>query len=71
MDRKYGVFTVFTPLQLSGDQGGKMMNIEFLVVIMADSASETWYQLTNIAPGHHAVLHRTEFHAIFAEISKM
>ena len=47
-----------------------MMNIAYLVVIMADSTSETWYELANDAPGHHAVLYRTGIHAILAEISK-
>ena len=52
-------------------QGGKI-NIIYLVVIMApaDSTSETWYQLTNDAPGHHEVFHRSDIHAILAEISK-
>ena len=48
-----------------------MMNIAYLVVIMADLTSETWYELAGDAPGHHVVLYRTEIHAILAEISKM
>ena len=48
-----------------------MVNIAYLVVIMADSTSETWCQLTNDTHGHHTVLNRTEIHAILAEISKM
>ena len=31
-------------------QGGKMMDIEYLVTIMADLTSETWYELANDAP---------------------
>ena len=40
------------------------MDIAFLVAIMADLTSETWYELANDAPGHHAVLYRTGIHAI-------
>ena len=47
------------------------MDIAYLVAIMADLTSETWYELANDAPGHHAVLYRTGIHAILAEISKM
>ena len=46
------------------------MDIAYLVAIMADLTSETWYQLANDAPGHHAVLYRTGIHAILTEISK-
>ena len=48
-----------------------MMDIAYLVAIMADLTSETWYELANDAYGHHAVLYRTGIHAILAEISKM
>ena len=41
--RRYGISTICTPLQLGGVRGGKMMNIAYLVVIMADLTSETWY----------------------------
>ena len=47
-----------------------MMNIAYLVVIMVDLTSETWCQLINDGPGHHAVLYRTGIHAILTEISK-
>ena len=47
-----------------------MMNIAYLVVIMADLTSVTWHELANDAPGHHAVLYRTEIRAILTEISK-
>ena len=47
-----------------------MMNVAYLVVIMADLTSETWYELANDAYGHHAVLYRAGIHAILAEISK-
>ena len=47
-----------------------MMNIAYLVAIMADLTSETWYELANDAPGHHAVLYRTGIHAILTEVSK-
>ena len=46
------------------------MNVAYLVVIMADLTSETWYELANDAPGHHAVLYRTGIHAVLTEISK-
>ena len=65
------IFTIRTPLQLGGGRGDKMGNIAYLVIIMADSTSETWCQLTNDAHGHHTVLNRTEIHAVLAEISKM
>ena len=58
------------PPRAGGGQGGKMMDIAYLVAIMADLTSETWYQLANDAPGHHAVLYRTGIHAILTEISK-
>ena len=48
-----------------------MMDIAYLVAIMADLTSETWYELANDAYGHDAVLYRTGIHAILAEISKM
>ena len=48
-----------------------MVNITYLVVMMADLTSETLYQVASDAPGHHEVLYRTEIHAILAEISKM
>ena len=47
-----------------------MMDIEYLVAIMADLTSEIWYELANDAPGHHAVLYRTGIRAILTEISK-
>ena len=47
-----------------------MMDIAYLVAIMADLTSETWYELANDAPSHHAVLYRTGIHAILTEISK-
>ena len=47
-----------------------MMDIAYLVAIMADLTSETWYELPNDAPGHHAVLYRTGIHAILTEMSK-
>ena len=53
-----------------GGQGGKMMDIAYLVAIMADLTSETWYQLANDAYGHHSVLYRTGIHAILTEISE-
>ena len=71
MVSRYDIFTIRTPLQLGGGRGDKMGNIAYLVVIMADSTSETWCQLTNDAHGHHTVLNRTEIHAVLAEISKM
>ena len=71
MVSRYDIFTIRTPLQLGGGRGDKMGNIACLVVIMADSTSETWCQLTNDTHGHHTVLNRTEIHAILAEISKM
>ena len=40
--RRYGISTICTPLQLGGGQGGKMMDIAYLVAIMADLTSETW-----------------------------
>ena len=39
--RRYGISTICTPLQLGGGQGGKMMDIAYLVAIMADLTSET------------------------------
>ena len=48
-----------------------MMNIAYLVVIMAGLTSETWCQLAIDAPGRRAVLYRTGIHVILAEISKM
>ena len=47
-----------------------MMDIAYLVAIMADLTSETWYQLANDAYGHHSVLYRTGIHAILTEISE-
>ena len=43
-----------------------MVNIAYLVVIMADSTSEAWCQLTNDSHGHHTVRNRTEIHAILS-----
>ena len=59
------------PPRAGGGQGGKMMDIAYLVAIMADLTSETWYELPSDAPGYHVVLYRTEIHATLAKISKM
>ena len=47
-----------------------MMEMPYLRTTSDDSSSETWYELANDAPGHHAVLYRTGIHAILTEISK-
>ena len=48
-----------------------MMNIAHLIVMMADSTSETWYELVNDAPGGRAVIYRSRIHVVLAEISHM
>ena len=69
---RYDIFTIRTPFQLGGGRGGKMgnINIAYLVVIMADSTSETWCWLANDDSSHHAVPYRKEIHVILTEISK-
>ena len=70
--RRYGLLTICTPPPpLGGAPGGKMMNIADLLVMTIDLTSETWYELANGAPGHHAMLYRTGIHAVLAEISHM
>ena len=64
-------FPPFAPPPTGGDQGDKMMDIVYLVAIMADLTSETWHELANDGPGHHAVPYRTEIHSILTKISKI
>ena len=54
------------PLPLGGAQGAKMMNIAHLIVMMADSTSETWCDLANDASGERAVLYRSRIHVNLA-----
>ena len=46
-----------------------MTNIAHLLVMTIDLTSETWYELDNSAPDHHAVLYNSGIHAVLAEIS--
>ena len=48
-----------------------MMNIAHLVVMMADSTSETWCELANDASSLHPVLYRSEIDVALAEMSHM
>ena len=48
-----------------------MMNIAHLIAMMADSTSETWYELVNDAPGGREVIYRSRIHVVLAEISHM
>ena len=48
-----------------------MMNIAHLIAMMADSTSETWYELVNDARGGRAVIYRSIIHVVLAEISHM
>ena len=50
---------------------GQMADIAHPVVMMADSTSETWYQLAYDALGRHGVLYSSEIHAVLAVISHM
>ena len=47
------------------------MNIAHQLVMMADSTSETWYELVNDTPGGRAVIYRSRIHVVLAEISHM
>ena len=48
-----------------------MMNIAHLIVMMADSTSETWHELVNDASGDLGVICRSKIHVVLAEISHM
>ena len=67
--RRYGILTICPPFPLGGAQGGKLTNIAHLLVMTIDLTSETWCELANSAPGHHAVLYRSGICAVLAEIS--
>ena len=49
--------------------GVKMMNIAHQLVMMADSTSETWYELVDDASGGRGVIYRSRIHVVLAEIS--
>ena len=48
----------------------KMTDIAHPVITMANSTSETWYQLANDASDDHVVLYSSEIHGVLAEISQ-
>ena len=48
-----------------------MMNIAHLIAMMADTTSETWYEIVDDAPGGRAVIYRSRIHVVLAEISHM
>ena len=47
------------------------MNIAHQLVMMADSTSETWYELVDNASGGHEVIYRSRIHVVLAKISHM
>ena len=46
-----------------------MMNIAHQLVMMADSTSETWYELVDDASGGRVVIYRSRIHVVVAELS--
>ena len=50
---------------------GQMADIAHPVVMMADSTSETWYELVGDTPGGRSVIYRSRIHVVLAEISHM
>ena len=68
---RFGILTISAPPEHVGLRGAKMMNIAHLVVMMADSTSETWCELANDAPEGRAVIYRSRFHAVLAKISQI
>ena len=70
---RYGIIIICTPSQLPlGGVGPwvKMTDIAHPVITMANSTSETWYQLANDASDDHVVLYSSEIHGVLAEISQ-
>ena len=70
---RYGITIICTPSQLPlGGVGPwvKMTDIAHPVITMANSTSETWYQLANDASDDHVVLYSSEIHGVLAEISQ-
>ena len=47
------------------------MNIAHQLVMMADSTSETWYEIVGDASGGRAVIYRSRIQVVLAEISHM
>ena len=71
---RYGIIIICTPSQLPlGGVGPwvKMTDIAHPVITMANSTSETWYQLAYDALGRHGVLYSSGIHAVLAVISHM
>ena len=48
-----------------------MVDITHQLVMIADSTSETWWELVDDASGGREVIYRSEIHAALAEISHM
>ena len=48
-----------------------MVNIANQLVMMADSTSETWYELVDDASGGREVIYRSGIHAFLVEMSHM
>ena len=48
-----------------------MMDMAHMLVMIAETTTETWYQLVFDTSGDGVVLYRSKIHAILAEISNM
>ena len=48
-----------------------MVDIAHQLVMIADSTSETWWELVDDASGGREVIYRSEIHAVLVEISHM
>ena len=70
---RYGIIIICTPPSSHWVGVGawvKMTDIAHPVITMANSTSETWYQLANDASDDHVVLYSSEIHGVLAEISQ-
>ena len=66
---KYRILTICTPPSRGGAHGSKTMDIAHMLVMIAKSTTETWYQLVFDASGDGVVLYRSKIHAVLAKIS--
>ena len=68
---KYRILTICTPPSRGGAHGSKTMDIAHMLVMIAKSTTETWYQLVFDASGDGVVLFRSKIHVVLAKISFM